>query len=141
MPAEPRRRNLSRALRELRATLPAGFVLAARVDAAGLLIRRMRARVQGRGQGSQVLAALLRVADHHGYPTRLYADPTLEGDDPDLATLVRWYARHGFRATGRTRDHWVRMDRQVGAGPAPEPAMGAAFDGWLTGLPVVEEQD
>lgn len=141
MPAEPSRRGLSRALGEVRASLPAGFVLAARVDADGLLIRRMRAPIQGRGQGSQVLTALLRVADHHGQPTRLYADPTLEGDDPDLATLVRWYARHGFRVTGRTRDDWVRMDRPVGAEPAPEPGTGAAFGDWLARLPVVEEED
>ena len=141
MPSEPERRGFTRALRDFRAALPAGFILAARVDDAGLLIRRMRAPVQRRGHGSVVLAALLRLADQHAQPARLYADPTLEADDPDLAALVRWYARHGFRVTGRTRDDWVRMDRPVGAGATPDPVPGPDFGAWLTTLPQVAEED
>lgn len=141
MPAETGRPDFSRALRGFRAALPAGFVLSLRADPAGLLIRRMRAPAQKQGQGSAVLAALLRLADQHAQPVRLYADPTLEADDPDLPTLVRWYARHGFAVTGRTPDDWVRMDRPVGAGPAVTPDFAGDVGGWLRQLSPVAEED
>ncbi len=114
--------------------------VAVRCDRGGVLIERMRSRVQRAGVGTIVLVRLLALADEHEHPVRLYADPSLEPDEPDLETLVRWYARHGFAPTGITPDGWIRMERPVRGGANPDPVGHRNMDHWIADLQEVEEE-
>ena len=70
-----------------------------------------RGGLRGTGLATRLIASVLALADEHGVPVTLDADPTLEPGDPDMWTLLRRYRAFGFVATGVNDMDWVRMER------------------------------
>lgn len=83
---------------------------------------------RGQGLATDLMAAVLDVADRHGVPVTLDADPTLEAGDPDLVTLMRRYQAFGFVATGVNEMDWVRMERPA----QPHRGVWALIEAYFT---------
>lgn len=87
--------------RELREMLPPGSRLGLNSDGVTLHLDLILIGPDHRGQGiaDEVVRRLCEIADANGWP--LSVRPTADFGS-DLARLRRWYARHGFKGTGRT---------------------------------------
>ena len=66
-----------------------------------MTIHKLTIPKASRGCGTTIVKRIFAVADENKLAIDIVADPTDAPGDPDGPALERWYARLGFRVTGR----------------------------------------
>lgn len=128
-------------LDDLRRTLPSGVSIRMTETPEQLHIRSLSCQTTRSGHGTTALRLCLAYCDRKKLDCILFADATLDPDDPSLADLIRWYGRHGFKAVGATADLWVFMQRKANDHSPSMPICEAHFSNWLESLPLINAED